>query len=445
MNLVVTGSNPQFTPRTARLLRRMFCPLTGLCQEIGLVIRSPLDPRIAVTGGDMTGIHVLRGMPEPRPGAYHIGGSGTTFEEVVISTLGETVERYAQHMALASDKLVIRQATPSELRDEPERVLLPEPPRFFSERQLSRRPFPFAQLQPDTSIGWVKARSLIDGADCWAPAQQVCVGYNRRPAEPQFMLGVTTGTAAHTSPQKALRGALLELIQIDAAMGHWYGALPAVRLRGDARTRGVDQLIERHTHASGPSHQFFWLRSPDLPGFALACILSDATTPRLAVGLGCDLCLERAMYKAFTEAVAVFQLAKVVLFRATLEAGAPRFDPATIFDLDSNVGYYALRERPAMQARFGGGPELSGSDLPPDINRGLEGDIRYLVSGFRESAKELAWLDMTTCDLRDLGFAVMRVWSPDTLSLSLPSAPPEMHPRWRDYGGFANEHPHPYP
>jgi len=38
------------------------------------------------------------------------------------------------------------------------------------------------------------------------------------------------------------------------------------------------------------------------------------------------------------------------------------------------------------------------------------------------TGKRLAVLDLTTPDVADLGFTALRVWSPDTLSLPLPSA-----------------------
>jgi len=79
------------------------------------------------------------------------------------------------------------------------------------------------------------------------------------------------------------------------------------------------------------------------------------------------------------------------------------------------------------------------------VDSDIKGDLRHLVDGFAGTGKELVFLDLTTADIRDLGFYVVRVWSPDTISLSLPSAPPVMHPRFQAYGGIRNEAPHPYP
>src|SRR5437867_4313276 len=193
----------------------MLCPLTGLAQEIGFAQRGRLEPRIAVSGGDMTGVHVLRGKHAPREGAYHIGGSGLTYGEVVIRTIGETIERYVQFGPEKPRRCVV--APLDEMLAERRLVIATDPLRFFSEAQLARVSFPFSAVSNDTPIGWVAARSAFDGRECWAPAQQALVGYVPAEGEPQYIAGVTTGTAAHTEVAKAAQNALLEVVQIDAA------------------------------------------------------------------------------------------------------------------------------------------------------------------------------------------------------------------------------------
>jgi thiazole/oxazole-forming peptide maturase SagD family component len=427
------------------LLRRMFCPLSGIAQDIGFAKRGPLEPRLAIAGGDLTGVHLLRGLPAPRAGAYHIGGSGTTYAEAVIRTLGETLERYAQFVALADGRHRTRIASLDALRAEGKRVLAPPDLRLYSDEQLARTGFPFSGIDAATPVGWLECRSVLDGSTVWAPAQLALVAYGREAAEPRHAVGVTTGSAAHRGVAPAARNALLELVQIDAAMGHWYGAREALAIPRCARTRAVERVIRSRLHPNGPEPRFFWLPSADLPGFAVACLFEGGSVPRLAAGLGADLRLDRAMYHAFLEAAAVAQLAKVILFRRAMEGNGEEIDPSAIYDLDTNVGYYALDAREAIQRRFGEAGAVAESDLPPDIEEGTARDLRHLVDAFRDTGKELVFLDLTTRDVRDLGFCVVRFWSPDLLSLSLPSAPPLLHPRFAAYGGVTHEAPHPYP
>ncbi len=444
MKVDIGVSDAQLRPTTKVLMRRMLSPLSGLSPKFGFVIRSALEPKIAIAAGDMTGVHISRG--QPLPGVHHIAGTGTSYEEATIGVLAETIERYALYRSTGIKRQEVVFASYNNMVTN-SRVLMAENLQYFSDRQLDRPGFPFSRLSSDMVIGWVSTKSLVDGCVCWIPAQVALVGYPRQPNEPQFMLGVSTGTAAHTRLDQALRNALLELIQIDAAMGNWYGdqSPVLVRLGNNSKTKTVEELIGRQLHRYGPIPRFYWLPSADQSALTIACVIEDQEVPKFAVGLGCDLCLARAMYKAFLEGVAVAKLAKVNVFRQATEDVPSVIDPSKIYDLDTNVAYYAVEGQSTLRAKFGVGPGVSPSDLPEDLDSGITSDLRHLVEGFIGTEKELVFLDLTTTDIRDLGFCVVRVWSPDTISLSLPSAPPGMHPRFQAYSGITNEAPHPYP
>lgn len=444
MNVNLGGGDGQLKPNTRLLLGRMLSPWSGLSPRFGLLMRSTLEPKIAIAVGDMTGVHVL--CRQPSPGVYHISGTGANYEGAIIGVLAETIERYAQYSSAISEHQNVVSASYQSMVTN-SRVLVPENLQYFSDSQLARPGFPFSRLEANIVIGWMSAKSLVDGSVCWVPAQIALVGYPWVSDEPQFMLGVSTGTAAHTRLDRALSNALLELIQIDAAMGNWYGnRLPVlIRLGNSARTQAVEELIGRHLCRYGPIPRFYWLPSADLPALTIACVIESQEVPKFAVGLGCDLCLPRAMYKAFLEGVAVAKLAKATVFRQIIEDIANVADPSHIYDLDSNVAYYAVEGESTFRAKFGVGSGVSPSDLPPDMDSGITKNLRHLVEGFTSTGKELVFFNLTTTDIKDLGFCVVRVWSPDMISLSLPSAPPVMHPRFQAYGGIINEAPHPYP
>ncbi len=444
MKVNLGASDAQLRPSTRALLGRVVSSPLGLSPQFSFLMRSALEPKLAVAVGDMTGVHMLLG--QRSAGVHHISGTGTSYDGAVIRLLAETIERYAQYIAAVSKRQQLVFASYNSMVTN-SRVLMPENLQYFSDDQLARPGFPFSRLSANAEIGWLSAKSLTNGSICWLPAQIALVGYPKRPGEPGLTLGVSTGTAAHTSLDRAFQNALLELIQIDAAMGNWYGKqLPiGIQLGGNQRTKAVENVLARHLNRHGPAPSFYWLPSADLPGFAIACVMKDEEIPKFAVGLGCDLCLTQAMYKAFLEAAAVAKLAKVTIFRQAIGELPSIKDPNQIYDLDSNVAYYAVMARSAFLTRFSDSPGVSPSDLPPDVNLGTRGNLRHLIDGFKDTGKELVFLNLTTTDIRDLGFYVVRVWSPDTISLCLPSAPPAMHRRFQAYGSIINEVAHPYP
>lgn len=444
VTVTISARRAPLPPSTQHLLDQMSGTFSGISQSLGVVARGRDSPRVCVIGGEMTGVHRLAGTRAPSAGAYHIGGAGLTYGDAVIRALGETVERYASFLKPVIESSDLRRISYAELKAADDRVLTPPNLNWFLPDQLHMPGFPCTALSPDVSTGWVSARSLISGERCWVTAQEAYPGYVGQKGEPRFIYGVSTGTAAHTRLDHALRNALLELVQIDAAMGHWYGAdSHAVPIGRSDRTQVVDRIIDRHVPPSADRPRMYWLPSPDLPGFAVACLIESPIAPRVGVGLGCDLNLEDAMIKAFLEATAVAQLAKVILFRMTAEGQVPR--STGLYDLDENVGFYAADDRELLRVKFPVGATVKSDQLPPDRGHTPQADIEELIGCFSRSAKELVLLDLTTPDVADLGFVAVRTWSPDLLTLSLPSAPPLAHARFDAYGGAADVGPHPYP
>jgi hypothetical protein len=151
-----------------------------------------------------------------------------------------------------------------------------------------------------------------------------------------------------------------------------------------------------------------------------------------------------ALYKALLEGVGVAQLTK---WEGTkLGDDLRSVDPGSIFNLDTNVALYAdPSQRHILDRKFPTADPISASELEDDGPSTPAEQARAVVEAFRTSGKELYFLDMTTDDIAALGFVAVRLWSPDTLSLCLPSAPPLAHPRFDDYGGAVPGPPHPYP
>ncbi|RFU43272.1 hypothetical protein DZF91_02165 [Actinomadura logoneensis] len=418
-----TSTGTRLRPATARLMARALSPLTGISAGLDVVVPNVDDPRVTLMTGRLPTAHAEQ----------HIAGTADSYDGAMTTVLAETLERHALHAP--------RPVLTSCYRDLAAhgRTLVPHGLRYFSDAQLRTPGFPFASLTPDTPIAWLPALSLRDETVVWIPAQTAVLAHEGQGDEPRFAFGTSAGTAAHTSFPAALRHALLELIQTDAAMGTWFGATAPRRFRpGDTAQRAVERRLRR----GGPTPRFYWLPAPDLPAIAVACVLESPQIPRFAVGLGCDTRLNRAAYKAFLESTAVAKLATALVLRRPSAEPGPTPIPVPIHDLDTNVAHYATADPSAWAGRFGTEPVLDASDVP--VPAVPSDDVRDLVRAFTGTGKDLACIDLTPADVRALGFRVVRVHSPDLLALTPPGIPPEASPRLSAYGGLANTSPHPY-
>ncbi|NUT47155.1 MAG: hypothetical protein HOV94_07540 [Saccharothrix sp.] len=405
--------------------------MTGLVPNIGFHNRVRRGTRVVTTMSDLTGVHHLVHGNPVKSGGHHIGAASLTVSDALIRTLGESIERYAQFAFPAHHEFTF--APVSGLADP---AVAPVP--HFTDEQFADPAFPFDRVEPDAWLSWWRMAALTGGPDLFVPAQSTLVGYQTRndDGEPWLHPAVSTGTAAHTDPATALLSAIQELVQLDATMGHWYTDFRSVRIDSDHRTHALDGLIAGHWDHRAPRPQFHLLPSPDLPGFTVVCLIRAGATggPAIALGLGADTHLTVAMYKALLESTNL----------AIVPDGGP--GDGRFLDLENNLFHYAKPEHAqVVQDRFADCDTARAADLPPDATDDVRTTVRRYIDAFRISGKRLLYGDLTTPDVQRLGFHVLRVWSPDTLPLSLPGAPMRRHPRYQDYGGFMNHHPHPYP
>src|SRR5207249_4156583 len=71
----------------------------------------------------------------------------------------------------------------------------------------------------------------------------------------------------------------------------------------DGRSALLQRILDRQFPEHAPEVAFYWLRNADLPSFTIACTLRQpgGGIPVFVVGLGCDMKLLPAIYKALIE------------------------------------------------------------------------------------------------------------------------------------------------
>jgi len=434
---------------THKIMQQLLNPMCGLVQEIGFIHRGSDDPRLCIAGADLSGVHVLQNKAAPKRGSYHIGGGGIYQDEALIKSLGESIERYSQLIPYFDGVNIKTFKSYQEMISEGNTVLPPSYLQFYSKQQLSRPNFPFQKFEEKSPMNWIRLTSLLEEKKIYIPMQLLFVGYqvNKAAGEPWLNSAVTTGTATHVTRFKALKSAILELIQLDAAMGHWYTEVASYEIILDQRTSVFENLLRKIIPANKTLPRFFLLKNADLKGFVISCLFENYNIPKYAVGLGADTDLISALYKAFLEAVGVLQLAKVVLINDKFNyAQQTKVTPDAIFDLDSNVALYAHGDYAnRIRNRFIDSKAIFASELDKDLTGNDQEQLKELISEFIKTKKDLYYIDLTPPEIMPLNLHVMRVWSPQLLSLALPSAVPSAHPRFLDYGSVIHEDPHPYP
>jgi thiazole/oxazole-forming peptide maturase SagD family component len=450
---------------------RLISPLLGPIRRLSAARYDASSPSLFTLLPELTDIHRRVGLSSTPQ--YHLGGFGFSLEEALMRALGESIER-ASHITFHTSfsHLIQRHRQKDLVNAGIPHLSVYELGRFKPEQREHPR-FIFHTPSEEVELVWVPSIDLRSDKETLLPLQAATTGFHDV-NEARLTLGVSTGTAAHTSYGQALHNALLELLQLDATMGHWYSnsAAPIIDTSASSTPRFA-QFLKMYApwlDRSGVQIEFYWLRRPDdgIPVYVVACLCRRAEGfPALTAGLGIATDLEQAMYSAIYETIPIsygtmlsalsqlYEYAEPVAHQMKRSANNlyeayQQVDSSSIIDLDTALGYYALPTNAAtiVPSRFDPRQVVTGPEIRrqvPQLQRSATQTITGQLLSLAIERYRIFALDLSAEDAVSLGFRVVRLFSPDLLSLYAPSFPEGDHPRFEAYGGFRSAAPHPYP
>jgi len=446
-------------PYAAHLVENVLKPI---CSEHGGIVRSLLvspvkyseDLAIQSVVAQMPAYHKVLLNPNLNM-QYHLSGYGTYYEEALIRLAGEAIERYSLMVAQYTLSDHIRYATYEEVARDG-RVVPFEYLRPFTDADYEKlnqgQYHGLKRLEKSDVVGWVRCPSLFSpGSEIWVPAQMLFVGYkfSRERSEVAFCPGFSTGTAAHTSTAKALQNALLESIEIDALMLHWYTDLkaPAVAIDDPTVTRLVPRLFAADSGYEVLALDLRVLEGVDAHVFGSVLLNREVERPLIVFGAQGHLDPARGFYRGLMEAVAIAFLGIYGPLYLPAEYLAPTAGSG-FTDLDKNVAFFASPEdaaekRAVIRNLVGGKAVLSG--LKSHATADTRADTARLVRQLSRVSEYGVYLDVTPPETRSRGWHVMRVFLPELVTMCVPGVPYRQHPRFLRYGGVRNEYPQPLP
>lgn len=400
-------------------LDALVSPDVGIVHRVDPGVTGYDHPRLAPTFAQVCDTRPLVGCAH----AARAGAMGTDPGQSARAALGEAVERYSASFVPASR---LRRARVDELAGQP--CVPPDWLDPAAERNSVIRWMPATQLSaagPGRSAWVAVSRAFLSDTD---EAGRIAVP-------------TSTGLACHSDPWRALRSALLEVIERDAVMLTWLTHAPATPIRTDGRWRTesggevrFDRAVERY--------ELFRLDSPVGVPVVFAVAFGAERQPGAAVGAAASPDVVGACRKALIEAHQTFRWA------AHMRAqGLAPTDPAGPFDdLDAHVAYYL---DPARAEAF---DFLRASDRQPqtvDLSAaGPDGDpeetCRELVAKAAAAGLDCFAVDVTSPDVRAAGLWVIRAVVPGLYPLLVGTGPRPDHPRLPARVPV-NPDPHPFP
>jgi ribosomal protein S12 methylthiotransferase accessory factor len=336
---------------------------------------------------------------EPKACISQSAGSGAAFDRnaAIWATFGEVIERHAGSIY---DKSSLIRATACELGASAanlEKFIL------FSACQYAQPGFRFRPPDADLPRHWVSGINLASGEDAWLPAQATYLGLDVDDGAETIMQSSSTGLAAGKTPEMALRNALCEVIERDAFASVWQLGLRPPRLEVDSGVasrlaRPLQRILE-----NGPLKIHLGLLPSDSGVAVVSALAENLVDGTITMGACANPDIVIAISKAVTECCHGY-----VYGRQRTAMEPPIADDADFSSPHDHLAFYLdARRKPLLAFLIDGQERVFASDHEKEYVQ-----TKSMVSSLAARGIDTFVVDVTTDDVADLGFHVVRVLAP---------------------------------
>ncbi|QUL98978.1 MAG: YcaO-like family protein [Candidatus Fermentithermobacillus carboniphilus] len=352
----------------------------------------------------------------------HNGGAALTKERATIAAIGEAIERYCSGMY---DPDAISKARAKDLGDA---AVGPWQFALFSETQYSRPDFPLSKPLESAVFGWVQGYSLNRNTNVYVPACFVYVPYRFMSRTEFVTVPISTGLACGTSLEDAILRGIYEVVERDAFSIVWLNRLNVPRLQiEDFSRREVLAVVEKFREVGIDLCINLATTDLGIPVVITLALDDTGAGPASVIAARADFDLEYAVMRSLEET------AQTRLWAKKLMRDKPDYEPKPGFtDIVSGEDHVRLFASPKMRKHLEfltEAPFITGSgSVPCPADEDVRGRIRRCVDMLSFHGYETIVVDITTPDIREAGFRVVRVLVPGLQPL-------DMNHNWRYLGG----------
>lgn len=389
-------------------LARLVAPNYGLLTYVSEVQLQVPEPDIFIAVAEyqeprFVSAHT-RNLNLPATENRQASGAGLDRESALWSTIGEAVERYAGSM-VAGDNLFY--ATAKELEGD---VLLPDQMILFADWQYQQSNFPFVRFDANKPFGWVRGYNLTRKCDASIPAKFVYLDYVMKYRHELIDNGYSTGLAAGPDLTAAICSGIREVVERDAFACHFLNGIAPASIDLAASTA---VLPERLNKALSLPHINYTLgdMTTDLGIPAVISLLRCGDKLGISTGTSCHYKAGLALEKAVVESFHTFNwILDINRWHTPIE------NASDIRSFADHVTYYLNKERqqdlaflfePGRTSDF----QAKASDFTGSAFAGSI-ELNQLVQHLAEKGYEIYVVDLTTEDIAQLGFSVVKVIIP---------------------------------
>ena len=336
-------------------------------------------------------------------------------KRAIMKAVGESVERYCPAHFKYEDFV---SSVYSDLDCE---AVHPEDFALFSEKQYAEPDFPFSRLTASTPLRWTSAYSISHDRPILIPASFVYIPYQFDPLhEPRSHNPISTGLACGSNLAPAIYKAILEVIERDAFMIMWQNQLPCSRIDLSTVSDSFNQSILNELETLPVECQAYLIPSDtEAPVIMVLLRNTSGHLPHTVIGLSADLNPNKALMLALEEVcLSWLGIGRYALAKKDYK---PSKDYSDINTLTLRALAHAVDPNLGKSLEFlnPSGPQISLQDIKNSYDENMVNNIQTLVDKLGEKDLNVIVKDLTTVDVDEAGFKVVRVVVPGMQPLDI--------------------------
>lgn len=377
-------------------------------------------------------------------------GCGCDEESCLLSTIGESVERYAP--AFYNSKELILSSY-DELSKHAH-AIHPNQITLFHDKQYElNKSQKITKLTTELDVSWVSTVDLVnDRRETYIPAQLIYLPFTKD--EKWIVYNTSTGLAAHTNYYKAILTAIYECIERDSFVLTWMQKIvaPKIIISGE-----IQQYIDERFRAKYEWHFFDITYDLKIPTVFGICFGEADYGKFVSVGSATRATIGDALKKVILEIGQTGTYFRYVLGKKKEEKWEPSGDFSAVNNFEDHSAFYLKRldlwhvfddwrnAVPTKNIDFNQSQEVS------DIEQ-----ILKCLRVFKDKDYNVLFKDITTPDIRQLGYYSVKVYIPQLIQLGgsyswyflgskrLYTIPEKFGYKCNDFENL-NKYPHPFP
>jgi ribosomal protein S12 methylthiotransferase accessory factor len=378
-------------------------PRTGIIQALVEIPFHHDDPSIYAYGVLMADTSKY----SPHQCSSRNGGAGLTRAQAIGAAIGESLERYCCNFYHPNSLRLGSFEEFSEQAVEPSEWIL------HSKGQYASEGFPYPEFNAETRIAWVEAKSLISNQTKLVPASMTYLPYYGVRGETIVSASISTGLSCRDSEVGAILCGIYECIERDAFTIYWLNAL---KVPGIIPEEIPDKELRTifFEHFARPGIQYFiWDITLDIsvPSYFCAAIGPSNIGQLFCVGSASHLDSRKALLKSLIEASQERPYLRYEHVRDPNWSCKDDFSNISSFDDHARV----YTNRPALLSHLGFCTTTrndSGVMRRNESTGDPDNDLKQVLSILENRGFAVLVVDLTTLDVRKLGFHVVRVFIP---------------------------------